>query len=565
MIRAPFLNPKTEADYEIDFDEIMRDGEGHQESLEMMSLLMQDMMNRKEGKVAPDTYGADKFFLDGFLNDDMNFDFMAIAHDFLKHNFDRLKEFNELALYDNTQSSLFDPEEALHIKILNIMYNAAKAGDPYSAALIKHLYKVYHKKEYKQLKRFSKISVSELFSLSENEQKNCSFDAMGRILGMCSIMGIEMEEKCSVLYLFLEKRRKEIDEEEKVDFLNFREGLFQECMEQIESWQEEERGKQHSRKYVNDSKTFWKLDQFVALALEHEGVQDDYIYRCNMNFMGTKTLFARTLALLKSAYPKQSFTYEDVQIYAHIVNAVEALTSVSDMMDNKVSELLGILNDRYEFDEEACLFKPEHVIYKDTRQQAKPPIQNTINVAQVSNGKADKEDYLREISELRKRLREKELESRYFNEQYNQEKRRLNELQEVLKNHERDHEELIALRNYMYEISEEAPELPKQSIEEMKAAIAGRRVVIIGGNDNWIKKVKLEFPEWKFLGANVSGAVNSMSVRSAEMVYFFTDTLGHSNYSKFMAVIREHKVRFGYIHGVSINANIAQIYKDLTD
>lgn len=564
-MRAPFLNPEAESDYEINFGEIMEDEEEHQESLKVMSLLMQDMMNRKEGKVAPDTYGADKFFLEGFLTDDMDYDFMAIARDFLKHNFDRLKEFNDLAFYDNDQSRLSDPERALHIRILNIMYNAAKAEDPYSAALIKYLYKTYHKKEYKLLKRFSKISVGELFSLSENEQKSCSFETMGRILGMCAIMGIEMEDKCSVLYLLLEKRRKEIDEEEDINFLNFREGLFQECAEQIETWQEEEREKPNNKKYADACKRFWELDSFVGMALEHEGFPDDYIYRCNISFAGTKTLFARTLALLKSVYPKREFTYEDIQTYAHIVNAVEALANVSDMMDNKISELLGISDDRYELDGEECIFKPENIVYKDAKQQTKPSLQKPVNVAQVSNGKAAEADYLKEISELRQRLREKERESKYFIEQYNQEKRQLSELQEVLKKYESDREELIVLRNYLYEISEKAPELPKQSIEEMKEAIVDKRVVIIGGNDNWIKKIKQEFPKWKFLGANVSGAVNSMKVRSAEMVYFFTDTLGHSNYSKFMQVVREYKVPFGYIHGVSINANIAQIYKDLVD
>lgn len=184
-------------------------------------------------------------------------------------------------------------------------------------------------------------------------------------------------------------------------------------------------------------------------------------------------------------------------------------------------------------------------------------------VAQVSSGKAAEEDYLKEISELRQRLREKERESRYFIEQYNQEKQKLSELQEVLKKQENDHEELIALRNYVYEISEDAEEYSKQGIDEMKAAIKDRRIVIIGGNENWIKKIRNEFPKWRFWGANVSGAVNSTNVCSAERVYFFTDALGHSNYNKFMKVVREHKIPFSYIHEVSITANIAQIYKDL--
>ena len=109
--------------FERDFDRFIRERGENGESLEMISLLLRDMMNREEGKVAPDTYGADKFFLDGFLNEDMDYDFMAIACDFLKHNFDRLKEFNDLEYYGNDRCELSDPERALHVKILDIIYN----------------------------------------------------------------------------------------------------------------------------------------------------------------------------------------------------------------------------------------------------------------------------------------------------------------------------------------------------------------------------------------------------------------------------------------------------------
>ena len=85
----------------------------------------------------------------------------------MQHHYTRLKEFNDLALYGNDNPHQSDPEDALQKKILNVMYNAAKSGDPYSVELMKYLYKTYHKKEYQQLKRFRKITVHEIFSLSE--------------------------------------------------------------------------------------------------------------------------------------------------------------------------------------------------------------------------------------------------------------------------------------------------------------------------------------------------------------------------------------------------------------
>ena len=131
-------------------------------SPKMMALFLEDEKN-KESKVAPDTTGADQYFIDSFVTDDMSYDFWAISRDFMQHHFPRLKEFNDLAVYGNDKPKQSDPDSAMQNKVLNIIYNAAKSADAYSVELMKYLYKTYHKKEYKQLKRFHKITVPEIF------------------------------------------------------------------------------------------------------------------------------------------------------------------------------------------------------------------------------------------------------------------------------------------------------------------------------------------------------------------------------------------------------------------
>lgn len=49
----------------------------------------------------------------------------------------------------------------------------------------------------------------------------------------------------------------------------------------------------------------------------------------------------------------------------------------------------------------------------------------------------------------------------------------------------------------------------------------------------------------------------------ADNVYFFTDTISHSTYFKYMNVVKEHGVDFGYIHGVNIENNMRQMYREL--
>ena len=64
--------------------------------------------------------------------------------------------------------------------------------------------------------------------------------------------------------------------------------------------------------------------------------------------------------------------------------------------------------------------------------------------------------------------------------------------------------------------------------------------------------------------AEVNEALSDI-VKNTDRVYFFTDTISHSTYYRYMNVIREHGVDFGYIHGVNIEKNIRDIYRDVND
>ena len=80
---------------------------------------------------------------------------------------------------------------------------------------------------------------------------------------------------------------------------------------------------------------------------------------------------------------------------------------------------------------------------------------------------------------------------------------------------------------------------------------------------NWISKMKKEFPDWIFVDPKASGTTDVMVVDKADKVYFFTDTISHSTYYKYLNVIRDRKINFGYIHGVNVEKNISDIYRDM--
>ena len=108
---------------------------------------------------------------------------------------------------------------------------------------------------------------------------------------------------------------------------------------------------------------------------------------------------------------------------------------------------------------------------------------------------------------------------------------------------------------------------PVQSepVEKMKKEISALRIIIIGGHTNWVSKLKKEFPNWDFVNPEASGTTAVSIINNADRVYFFTDTISHTKYYQFMNAIRENKVEFGYIHGVNIEKNIRDIYRDISE
>ena len=103
------------------------------------------------------------------------------------------------------------------------------------------------------------------------------------------------------------------------------------------------------------------------------------------------------------------------------------------------------------------------------------------------------------------------------------------------------------------------------SVDEMKKYIRKLRIIIVGGNDKWVIKMKQEFPNWIYVNATVSGTMETSIVEKAFKVYFYTDTISHSTYFRYSNAVKERNVPFGYIHGVNIENVTKQLYSELKE
>ena len=552
----PFLS--SEFDNDLDFpgmDDLPRP------SKDVLALMMQDIMSRDEGKVAPDTAGADYFFLEEFITNEMELDFAVIEQDFMKHCGKRLQEFNEAGWYGEDERWKAEPEFAVKQKLLRLMYNGAKVGDAYCVELVKYLYKVYHKREYNQLKRFHKITVSEIFSLSEDKDGGNSFGAIGRILGMCQFLNIELDQRCSFLFLLLDKKRKDWiqENEEEREYKAFEEGLLDECIRQVDAWLDNDK-KKDLKEFRKRNKIYLESQTFVEESLSHMVFPGDYMYMCMTSARGVRMQMANALAVLKTMDPEKEYSFEEVQQYAVLYGAVSALADVSDSYDLQVGYLLGDEVDI--FDEENALFNPENIVVRQTALKRKEEPKVITNVAPVSMGTAAEDDYLKEIADLRRKVSEQEQKINGLREQCRQLKTSQGEKDKLLKKYQEDREELIALREYAYRSQLEEPPVTEETLFDMEKAIADKNIVIIGGHVNWLNKLKKRFPNWMYILTESYKTVDGKMLDGKDRVYFFTDHLSHVTYGKFIAAVRERHIPFGYLGSLNVEKLIRQIYED---
>ncbi|WP_026517708.1 hypothetical protein [Butyrivibrio sp. MC2021] len=119
----------------------------------------------------------------------------------------------------------------------------------------------------------------------------------------------------------------------------------------------------------------------------------------------------------------------------------------------------------------------------------------------------------------------------------NQEITRLREENESMKKqHENAAKDLTALRNYVYLLSKDDSNSagPKESDIDYDNWL-GRKVVVIGGHDNWQSKMKTEFPEWTYLNSE-NKTFPAAAVKDKDYIICNTEVLSHAAYYKLMSV-----------------------------
>lgn len=518
--------------------------------------VMKEKNERLSGKkIAPDTIGVDYFFLISFLTPKMGDDFPVIERDFLNKCRTKLDEFNAVGWYGVADVTYNNPIQTLHANILRLIYNGAKSKDEYCLELIKSLYKIYHKKEYGQLKRFKRLSGDDLVSLSEGSGNPISDKmATARILAMAGFMDIDIDDRCSLFYYLLEDEREMYMSamDKHTDTNTVSEKKYYEYGDMLEKWISESK-KTSASKAID--KSYVETERFIAECFKQHGFSDDYMQICT-DFDGSRAEeLIYTLAVLKMINPRKEYTLDDVYVYSGFERLITAFTDIISDYDYEVGFLLGDQLDEAEMED--VLFNPANITYKEKLVGKQPT--RYVNIAPVSNDSASKEDFLTEIDRLRGQLKEKEQYIKHIRDKYRASKQTADAAESKIVELEADREELIALREFVFNLEDK--EVPQEDeLLKMKGVIAGKRIVIIGGHQNWHSKLKKMFPSWLLIHMDEFKTVTTSMLENKDYVFFYSDYIDHKSYNKCVAMVRENGIPFGYLHGVNPDIIITQVY-----
>ena len=519
------------------------------------------MMNiQDDKKLMPDTYGCERFFVDFFINDEMREDFPLIARDFYVHEFANIPKHQDVEYFDIEAGEDW-PELMFNRFTLGLMMNAVNSGSEYTKALFLYLHKIYYKKEYRTLKRFSKMSLSELLALAKPEgRRHLYYANLSRILCIAPMYGIKFDVKCHVVYGILNEFINKFGLSVGYSFDEDVGDSFKDCRKEID--------KRFDQKKLCSLDA--KMSKFLGNVFQWLGYSPKYADWCDENDRGVEDRLAIALSILKKTFPKSNREYsaEELTLYGMILHCASAMTCNSSWLAETLRRLAYGESGTFYYDEFPSMFHPEDVQVKTSRSEnnkTKRQVKDFVEHAGADECRHDEFVLIEEVDKLRRKVHKLESDNSTLRAGLAEKRRLEEESKDIRKQLEASKRELAVLRNYVYKLTESDNPITDKKIESMRETIAGYRIVIVGGHSNWLSKMKKEFPDWLFINPEASGSTDVSIVDKADYVYFFTDTISHSKYHQFMNVIRERKINFGYIHGVNIERNIRDIYVDFEE
>lgn len=130
-----------------------------------------------------------------------------------------------------------------------------------------------------------------------------------------------------------------------------------------------------------------------------------------------------------------------------------------------------------------------------------------------------------------------------------------------LKETEELKQEVIKLRNIVFSTEYEDNIVLEDNIIDIDK-LNNLKIAIIGGNLNWIKKLKLQFPNWVYISTDQLN--NDFNIVKRCNFIFINTKMKHSLYFKIKAFISKYNIKYDYLEALeNVTLNIQYIYDKL--
>ena len=436
-----------------------------------------------------------------------------------------------------------------------------------------------------------KITHEDLKVYTERMDEPSVFPAVSRITIMCECMGIQVDMTCfSHLIEMNEERKKQSDR-----FFKAYDGLDELLESQSQralSWVKV------AYPEVTDPAEYQEDIRFMPLQLAEDVVQHVFLRNgipknalFGTRYFDLAAELGRVIFQMDMTYPGYKVGYTHL-LYLAMVNYLSE--TFADLYQIREKELAGFLNIEKEHfvghdegqdkvdDRAGKVLKmtaPTAAKAASANAPAKDVKDKKENRSKSQKAKADKPDAsesgndeveeLKRIIEEQKRLLDEKDQLLSFKDQdiikqrtlYEESHAKEAEYEANRAEYEASRKELAALREHLFRMTEDDIDPEPDKLEEMKQAIAGKRIMIIGGHANWQRRLKQMFPKWRFVA--ISDYLGTETVDGMDYIYFFTDFMSHALYNKFIVILREREMNYYYIHGTNVERNVRQIYGDV--
>lgn len=523
--------------------------------------------------------GIEFYFVNEFITGDLRVEISDIAKDFFANCADVCRQVDKkkdelhavdyfTGDYDKASYNINMIGDQFTLMIIHYLYYGTKLGNEFCKKQLIALHRIFHKKEYNSIKRFSKLTGYDIFDILGDDMSDGS---AARIIIISRLLGIEVEKdrNFEVICKLTNKHLREYIPKEK--YSKIYDGDYHD--EDCESF---DHNLFIAKDIVNGYLTAYKKDiATIKSCIRNTAYRyfsvNEKLYNMSIieNWLRNGSIFVtNTVEAVANALsdPDYEYDYTDPQVVKdasdderfQMLNELMMASFINFMMQIVFAGNLSAISDNwflFNDDNHSKLYKP--MVADKSVDEAEPDDYK-------QDESDDRADLIAQINELKSQVKMQESEINSLRGENKKTKSIQRELDKLKYENADDKKELAALRSFVYELDKESEtEAAENNIENMKKALKNKRLTIIGGHQNLVNYLKQEFPDWTYTATEVRSDIPLSKLVNQDLTVFCAEHICHAFYYKYLHMARKNNLKIGYMQGSNINQIITQLYNQL--